>query len=177
MNRSRALTASLFFLVGLTVIAFAADPPASTTKTGSSEPDDAAVERSRKTVRMLVDVYKQTIVLITDKYMHDTDDLAAVSAAVLLFKNISKSGNQQVRLLDTIGDPYVPDNVAKDAFEKEGIKHIKAGAASYDKVVKKDGKFELHAMTPVPVVMQKCVKCHAHYADAKNKGELIGAIS
>ena len=176
MNRNRPTT-SLFFLAGMTALAFAADPPASTIKTSTAKPDDAAVERSRKTVRMLDEVYKQTIILITDKYVHDTDDFAAGSAAVLLFKNISKSGNQQVRLLDATGEPYEPENIAKDAFEKEGINRIKAGAAFYDEVVKRDGKFELRAMTPVPVVMQKCVMCHAHYADAKKKGEPIGAIS
>ena len=177
MNRKFALTTSLFVLAGLTALAFAADPPASTSKTSAPKPDDAAVERSRKTVRMLDDVYKQTIVLITDKYVHDTDDFAAGSAAVLLFKNISKIGHQQVRLLDATGEPYEPENVAKDAFEKEGIRRIKAGAAFYDEVVQKDGKFELRAMTPVPVVMEKCVMCHAHYADAKKKGAPIGAIS
>ena len=188
MNCKFVLTTSLLFLAGLTVLAFAADPPASTTKPSASPkpddvapddvaPDDVAVARSRKTVRMLDDIFKQTIVLITDKYVHDTDDFAAGSAAVLLFKNISKAGNQQVRLLDATGEPYEPENVAKDAFEKEGIKRIKAGAAFYDEVVKKDGKFELRAMTVVPVVMEKCVMCHAHYADAKKKGEPIGAIS
>lgn len=178
MNRNFNWVGFLLFLAGMTAVAFAADPPASTKKqNASSKPDNAAIERSRKTVRMLDEVYKQTIVLITDKYVNDTDDFAAGSAAVLLFKNISKSGNQQVRLLDASGEPHEPKNVAQDAFEKEGIKRIKAGASFYDEVVQKDGKFELRAMTSVPVVMQKCVMCHANYAEAKKKGEPIGAIS
>ncbi|HTN73902.1 MAG TPA: DUF3365 domain-containing protein [Pirellulaceae bacterium] len=177
MNRPFALTASLLFLVGAAALSLSAEPPATKQPTADSPPSEAAIERSRKTVRMLDEVYKQTIVLVTDKYVHDTDDFAAGSAAVLLFKNISKSGNQQVRLLDATGEPYEPENVAKDAFEKEGIKRIKAGATFYDEVVKQKGKYELRAMTPVPVVMQKCVMCHAHYADAKKKGEAIGAIS
>jgi|GEM_PF-5876378 len=37
-------------------------------------------------------------------------------------------------------------------------------------------KFQLRALTSVPVVMKKCVMCHEHYADAK-EGEAIGAIS
>ena len=176
MNRHFALTLLVF--AGLAALAWAADPPAATKKQDTaSKPDAAAVARSRKTVRMLDEVYKQTIVLITDKYVNDKDDFAAGSAAVLLFKNISKSGNQQVRLLDATGAPNEEDNVAKDAFEKEGIKRIKAGAAFYDEVVKRDGKFELRAITSVPVVMDKCVMCHSHYADAKKKGEAIGAIS
>ena len=147
-------------------------------KPAADKPDAAAVERARKTVRILDEVYKNAVVLITDKYVNKEEDFAAGSAVVLLFKNVSKSGNQHVRLLDVTGEPYEPDNVAKDAFEKEGVKKIKAGAAFYDEVVKNDkGKYELRAMTNVPVVMDKCVLCHAHYADAKKKGENIGAIS
>lgn len=169
--RCLLLFAAALVLASVNTVSFAADPPK------SDKPSEAAVERARKTVRMLDDVYKQTIVLITDKYVHDDDDFAAGSAAVLLFKNISKSGNQQVRLLDATGQPYEPENVAKDAFEKEGIKRMKAGEAFYEQVTQKDGKYQLHAMTPVPVVMQKCIMCHAHYAEAKKKGEAIGAIS
>ena len=67
-----------------------------------AEPRKKAVERSRKTVKMLDNIFKQTIGLVTGKPM-------------------------------------------------------------------------LRALTPVPVVMQKCLMCHAHYADAKD-GEPIGAI-
>jgi hypothetical protein len=147
-------------------------------KPAAEKPDAAAIERARKTVRILDEVYKNAVVLITDKYVNKKDDFAAGSAVVLLFKNVSKSGNQNVRLLDVTGDPYEPENVAKDAFEKEGVKKIKAGAAFYDEVVKNDkGKYELRAMTNVPVVMDKCILCHDNYADAKKKGENIGAIS
>ncbi len=139
-------------------------------------PDKAAVERTRKTVQTLDNIYKQVVVLVTDKYVHDTDDFAAGSAAVLLFKNISDSGSHNVRLLDATGEPYEPENVAKDDFEREGVKRLKAGAANYEQVVSEDGKPYLRAMTPVPVVMKKCIMCHEHYADAK-KGEPIGAIS
>lgn len=172
MIRPVGLTLGIVALAGVTAWAWAAEQAPK-----ASAPDAAAVERARKTVRILDDVYKQTVVLITDKYVNTKDDFAAGSAAVLLFKNISKSGNQQVRLLDVTGDPYEPENVAKSAFEKEGVKRIKAGAASYDEVIKKDGKLELHAMTSVPVVMDKCIMCHAHYADAKKKNQAIGAIS
>jgi len=142
----------------------------------SKQPDEAAVERSRKTVKTLDNIFKQTIVLITDKYVHDEDDFAAGSAAVLLFKNISESGDNKVRLIDATGEPYEPENVAKDTFEKAGIKQLKAGADSHELIVTRDGKSQLRVMTPVPVVMQKCVMCHPHYADAK-EGEPIGAIS
>lgn len=142
----------------------------------AQKPSKAAIERARKTTHMLDNVYKQTIVLVTDKYVHDEDDFPAGSAAVLLFKNISKSGSHQVRLIDATGEPYEPTNVAQDEFEKTGVKQLKAGAESHEKVVNKEGKPYLRTLTPVPVVMEKCIMCHAHYADAK-PGEPIGAIS
>ncbi len=144
--------------------------------TAETKPRKKAVERSRETVKMLDNIFKQTIVLVTDKYVHDEDDFAAGSAAVLLFKNISEAGENKVRLIDATGDPYEAANVAKDDFEKKGIKKLKAGAPGYEEIVTQDGKPVLRALTPVPVVMQKCVMCHAHYADAK-EGEPIGAIS
>ncbi len=141
-----------------------------------AKPRKKAVERSRETVKMLDNIFKQTIVLVTDKYVHDEDDFAAGSAAVLLFKNISEAGDNKVRLIDATGDPYDAGNVAKDEFEKKGIKRLKAGAPGYEEIVTQNGKPFLRALTPVPVVMQKCVMCHSHYADAK-EGEPIGAIS
>ncbi len=57
-------------------------------------------------LQTLDNIFKQTIVLITDKYVHDEDDFAAGSAAVLLFENISKSGDNKIRLIDATGEPY-----------------------------------------------------------------------
>jgi hypothetical protein len=135
-----------------------------------------AVERSRDTIKLLDNVYKQAVVLITEKYVHDESDFAAGSAAVELFRRIGEGGSHQVRLLDATGEPYDIKNVAQDDFEKKGIEQIKAGQDYYDQVVTKDGKPYLRAITPIPVVMEKCVMCHSHYADAK-KGEAIGAIA
>lgn len=140
------------------------------------QPNPAAVKRTRETVKMLDDVYKQAIVLITDKYVNDMDDFPAGSAAVELFKRVGKTGYHQVRLLDATGQPYEEANVAKTEFEKQGVKKLKAGKDFYENVIVKDGKPYLQAMTPVPVVMNKCIMCHPHYEDAK-KGEPIGAIS
>ena len=138
--------------------------------------DDAALARARKAVQMLDNIYKQTIVLITDKYVNTEEDYPAGSAAVVLFRNITESGSHEVRLIDATGMPYEEKNVAKDEFEKEGLKQLKAGKSLYEKVVEKNGKPHLRTLTPVPMVMKKCVMCHPHYADAK-KGEPIGAIS
>ncbi len=178
MKRSQVVTASLIFFAGMVAIACSDEPSAAKKeqKNSTQRPDDAATERSRKLVRMLDVIYKQTIVLITDKYVHDENDFPAGSAAVQLFASISKSGSHQVRLIDATGEPIEPANVAKTAFEKEGVKRLKAGAAYFDQVIEMDGQRRLNAITPVPVVSQKCVMCHAHYANVK-QGEPIGAIS
>ena len=142
----------------------------------SATDDDPAIARARKTVQMLDDIYKNAVVLITDKYVHEEDDFPAGSAAVALFEAISKKGWHQVRLIDATGQPYEEKNVARDDFEKAGIARLKAGDAVYEQVVDVDGQRQYRALTPVPVVMKKCVMCHAHYADAK-ENEPIGAIS
>ena len=182
MNRRLSWTLVLLVLPTTAALDLATMPAAAQKPDAAAKPtpapEKAAVERTRKTVRMLDDVYKNAVVLITEKYVNKPEDFAAGSAAVALFKNVSKSGHQQVRLLDVTGDPYEPENVAKDTFEKEGVKRIKAGDAYYDEVVTNDkGKHELRAITSIPVVLDKCIMCHPNYAAAKKKGQNIGAIS
>lgn len=137
---------------------------------------DAAVERARQTVKMLDDIYKTAVVLITDKYVNDEDDFPAGSAAVAWFDAINKKGWHKVRLLDATGEPYDEANTAKDEFEREAVKQLKAGKPYYEQIVKEKGKRTLRAATPIPVVMKKCIMCHEHYADAK-EGEPIGLLS
>jgi hypothetical protein len=164
----------LFAGLGLATPSVSADRP-----TRAAEPksvDPAAVERARKTVGTLDDVYKTAIVLITDKYVNTKKDYPAGRAAKKLFSEISKKGSHLVRLIDASGEPYDPSNVAEDDFDKEGIKQLKAGKSSYDRVIQKNGKPYLRVITPVPVVMDKCVMCHANYKKAK-KGEPIGALT
>jgi hypothetical protein len=143
---------------------------------GDDHSPDPGVERARQTVKMLDDVYKTAVVLITDKYVNDEDDFPAGSAAVAWFDAISKKGWHEVRLLDATGLPIDEKNTARDAFDREAIKQLKAGKDFYDQVSEVDGKRVLRAATPLPVVMEKCVMCHDHYADAK-KGEPIGILS
>jgi hypothetical protein len=136
----------------------------------------AALERARKTVHMLDDVYKTAIVLITEKYVHTKADYPAGRAAVTWFKAVSQKGTHEVRLLDASGEPYNEANVAKDDFDKEGIRQMKLGQAFYERVERREGKAYLRAMTPVPVVLGKCIMCHEHYKSAR-KGEAIGALT
>lgn len=140
-----------------------------------SQPDEAAVDRARKTVRMLDDVYKNAVVLITDKYVHDEDDFAAGSAAVALFEAVSKKGHHKVELLDATGEPYDEENTASDDFEKEGIKQLNDGKDYFERVEITDGKPVLRAVTALPVVLQKCTMCHENYKSVK-QGHPIGAL-
>ena len=176
MNMGRTssiLVCGLLAALVVTGLLFSAEP---TPQKAKNEPSAAATERTRKTVRMMDDVYKTAVVLITDKYVNDENDFPAGSAAIALFSEVEKKGWHGVRLLDVTGKPYDDKNVAKDEFEKQGVRQLKDGKDYYEQIIEKDGKPYLRAMTPVPVVMQKCVMCHPHYGDAK-KGAAIGAIS
>ena len=137
--------------------------------------DPAAVERARKQVKMLDDLYKTAVMLITEHYVHEEDDVAAGTAARLLFKAMKEKGWHEARLIDATGQPYEEKNAPADEFEKSAIAKIKKGEKFVDTVIEKDGKTYLRALTPVPVVMDKCVMCHAHYKNAA-KGEAIGAV-
>lgn len=139
-------------------------------------PKPAAVKRTRKTVRMLDDIYKTAVVLITEHYVNDEDDLPAGTAAKALFAAIKTKGWHEVRLLDVSGEPINEDNVAKDDFDKKALGMLKSGKSYYDEVVDKDGVPYLRAVTPIPVVLKKCIMCHENYGKAK-KGEAIGALA
>jgi hypothetical protein len=139
--------------------------------------DDAAVARTRKTVRMLDDIYKTAVVLITDKYVHKEDDFPAGGAAVALFAAVKQKGWHDVRLLDVTGQPYEEKNAPKDDFEKAATKAFSTGGKDYyEQVVSINGQPHLRAATPIPVVSKKCIMCHPHYKDAK-EGAAIGALS
>lgn len=142
---------------------------------GQGTKSDPAVERARKQTKMLDDLYKTAIVLITEHYVKGDAPAAAV-AGKLLWKEMKAKGHHEVRLIDATGNPIEEDNVAKDEFEKAALKEILAGKASVDKVVEKEGKRFLRTATIVPVVMDKCISCHPHYKDVP-KGKAIGAIA
>jgi hypothetical protein len=137
---------------------------------------DPALERTRKQVRMLDDLYKSAIVLITDKYVHSDADLPAGTAFQALFGAMKKKGWHEVRLVDATGEPLVAKNSPADDFEKEAIKRLLAGQTGHEQVVEKNNQRYLRSATVIPVVMKKCVMCHAHFEEAK-PGQAIGALS
>jgi hypothetical protein len=135
--------------------------------------DDAAVARARREVKLLDDVYKAAVVLITEHYVNGPTDLAAGEAAVALFAAMKEKGWHEAALVDATGEPINPENSPRDEFERKAIEKISGGAAYYDEVVEHDGKRTLRAATIVPVVMEKCVMCHKGY----KVGDTLGAIS
>jgi hypothetical protein len=166
----------VLFVCGLVALATAWPVVAPAVPAAEEKADAAATERARKTVRMLDDIYKSAIVLITDKYVKTERDYPAGRAAVRWFADISKKGSHEVRIIDATGEPSAASNVARDDFDKEGIRQLKAGKSYYEQVIRKDGKTYLRAITPVPVVMAKCTMCHENYKTVK-QGEPVGALT
>lgn len=141
----------------------------------TTKPADPAVARTRRQVKMLDDIYKGGIVLITTHYVEGDEDLPAGTAFKKLFEAAKKKGWHEVRLLDATGEPYNDENVAKSGFEKQAIKQLKSGKPFVEQITKVDNKRYLLAATPIPVVMEKCTMCHDNY-DLKKSG-VIGALS
>lgn len=137
------------------------------------EDKSPAMERTRKQAKMLDTLYKSAIVLITENYVDGTESLAAGDAFQALFQAMKDNGFHEVRLLDATGDPYDSDNEAKTEYEKQAVKAMLDGASIYEAVVKEDDKTYLLSTTPIPVVMDKCVMCHASYENQKGA---IGAL-
>ncbi len=142
-----------------------------------SDSTDAALERTRKTVRMLDDIYKGGIVAITANYVNDKDTIPAGTAFKEVFKSAEKNGWHTVRLVDGLGEPLNDENAPIDAFEKKALKALVAGeTAWYEKEESANGKRVLRVATPVPVVFEKCIMCHDNY-EGIPKGQAIGALT
>lgn len=166
-QRLALVTVGLSTAMGIGVAAADKAPPAA---------DDVQLRHARQTVRMLDDLYKTAVVLITENYVNEESDLAAGSAAKALFAAMQEKKWHEVRLLDATGEPYAADNAPRDAFEKRAVAELKKGSQYVEEVVEREGQRYLRAATPVPVVLKKCVMCHENYKSAK-PGEAIGALS
>jgi hypothetical protein len=137
---------------------------------------EPAVERARQQIKMLDDIYKTSVVAITETYVHKESDVPAIIVAMGLFEAMKKRGWHEARLIDVTGHPYNDKNVAKDDFEKAAVKALAGGKDYYEQLVKEDGKQRLRAATAVPVVMKKCTMCHENYKEVKS-GVAIGALT
>jgi hypothetical protein len=134
--------------------------------------EDRAIETARRETRMLDDLYKNAIILITKHYVDESSDLPAGSAFQALFKTMKDSGWHEVRLLDGLGEPINDENLPQDDFEKAAIEAILAGKPSHEKIENRDGKRVLRTVTSLPMAMQKCIMCHSNYEGQKVVGGL-----
>lgn len=138
---------------------------------------DRPLERTRKTVRMLDDIYKGGIVAITDNYVNDKDTIPAGTAFKQVFKSAEEKGWHRVRLVDGLGEPLNEENAPEDAFEKKALKALVAGESKWYEEVQVEGdKRVLRVATPVPVVFEKCIMCHDNY-EGVPAGQAIGALT
>ncbi len=146
-----------------------------TSVSNSATDNQAAIDRTRQQVLMLDDLYKTAVVAITEHYVKDPSTLSAASAAKALFAAMKAKGWHDARLLGFTDVLFnASDNTPKDDFEKTAKQKIMAGAASYEAVETQGDKQIFRMATTVPVVMEKCVMCHANFKDVKGS---IGAIS
>jgi hypothetical protein len=137
------------------------------------EPTTEQLQAARQTTRMLDDLYKTAIVTVTDIYVEDATSVAAATAFQPVFRAMKQAKHHEVRLVDGLGDPINPDNAAADPFEKEAVRAMMAGQATFEKVETIEGQAYLRTMTSLPMVMEKCVLCHENYRGQK----LVGGVS
>lgn len=133
--------------------------------------DPAALERTRETVKMLDDLYKNAVISITKAYVEQQSDTPAAAIAKDVFTAMHKKGWHVARLVDATGKPRKKDNAPKTDFEKRGIEQMKAGKAYYEEIDTKDGQPVLRVATVVPAVLPACAICHGG-----KEGRLLGAI-
>ena len=131
------------------------------------------LEHARKTVRMLDDLYKTYIVLITEEYVDDPSVLPAATLSKRVFKSMNKKGWHKARLLDATGTPFNPENNPRDAFERDAINAMISGKTYFEKIEKIEGKDHLRAVTSVHAVMKGCIACHPD----RKFGDLLGGIA
>lgn len=139
---------------------------------GSKTPDKAAIERARATVKLLDDLHKGYVVIITETYVAAKEHTPAAVVAEKVFGHMEKNNHGSGRLIDATGTPLRRKNTAKSDFEKAAVKAIQGGKTYVDEVGTKDGKPVLRAATLVPAVMDACVDCHPRV----KKGDVLGAL-
>lgn len=142
----------------------------------SPDPADPLLERARKEVRMLDDIYKGGIVTITDNYVDDENMIPAGTAFKKMFAIAEAKGWHRTRLVDATGEPYNEENAPEEGFEKQAIAKLVKGEPWVEEVEVRKGVRHLRVATPIPVVFAKCVMCHDNYENVP-KGQAIGALT
>jgi hypothetical protein len=163
---------SLGFGMGLLVVGLAALGVVAADKADQkSKVDPAALKRTRESVKMLDDLYKNAVVIITKTYVEKQADTPAATVAKELFNAMHKQNWHLARLVDATGRPKNKENLPKTDFEKRGAEKIKAGKAYFEEIGEKDGKPVLRVATVVPSVLPQCATCHGG-----KQGRVLGAI-
>ncbi len=134
---------------------------------------EKAVKRARQTVKILDEMYKTFIVLITDEYVKDETMFSALTVSKNVFEKMSTKGWYKARLIDATGDPHNPENTPGNKFERDAIEAFIDGKTFYDKVEKENGEYYYKAATSVSIVTNGCTICHPH----NKHGDLLGGIS
>lgn len=141
--------------------------------TSATPPADPALERTRRQVKMLDDLYKTAIVFMTNTYVKDESDVAAGEIARDLFAAMRDKGWHDARLIDGTGEPINDENVPQEGFERRAMDRILEGEEYVEQVTEENGQAYLRAATLVPVVNQKCILCHPGH----KVGDVLGAVS
>jgi hypothetical protein len=129
--------------------------------------DDPALERTRAHAKMLDDVFKITVVDITNRY----DGPPAAKVAKAVFAAADQKGYFSARLVDLTGSPLNEDNVPKSDFEKRAAEVLHRGKAYYEEVVGTGQDRRLLVASAVPAVVRKCARCHG-----VEQGALLGFL-
>jgi hypothetical protein len=133
---------------------------------------DPALERAREEVKMLDDLYKNAVVVVTRAYVDRDDKQPAIMVAKQVFAAMRKKGWHSARLVDATGEPFNDENAPQTDFEKAAYKAIRAGKPYYEQVVGEGQDRRLLAATVVPSVMQKCSDCHTN----TKVGDVLGFL-
>ena len=132
-----------------------------------------AVKRARQTVKMLDEMYKTFIVLITDEYVKDETMFSALTVSKKVFEKMGTKGLYKARLLDATGDPHNPENSPRTKFERDAVEAFINGNPYYEKVEKVGGEYYYKAAASLSIVTDGCTICHPH----NKQGDLLGGIS
>ena len=165
---------SLFIVVVLLSASAIGAVPAAQRQVDPKAKREASVARTREQVRMLDDLYKTVVVLVTEHYVNTPTTLSAASAAKALFAEMDKKGWHQVRLVGLTDTLINRTNAPADAFEKTAAQKLLAGEKFHEQVVTDKGKEYLRYATPIPVVSTKCLMCHPSW---KGNSGNVGSLS
>lgn len=173
---SRRWTLKLSVAVTLFAAAIVAGAWAAESRTDSTSgktDQKTALTRARREVRLLDDLYKNSIVFVNDTYVEDESSTPAGTVFRGIFEAMKKKGWHDARLIDATGDPINSDNVPRAGFEQQAIKKLLAGETYLEQVVRDGDQEILQAVTVVPVVNNKCLICHPNH----KVGDVLGGIS